>query len=64
MTKYRKLLLDHALSMDNVCNHRLFSIPFKVKMAEEQEYLWEKLCNDDVNRSLIDHRQEPIKMRE
>ena len=32
-------LLDHALSMDNVCNHRLFSIPSKVEMAEEQEYL-------------------------
>ena len=32
-------LLDHALSMDNVCNHRLFSFPAKVEMAEEQEYL-------------------------
>ena len=26
--------------MDNVCNRRLFSISFKVEMAEEQEYLW------------------------
>ena len=25
--------------MDSVCNHRLFSIPSKVEMAEEQEYL-------------------------
>ena len=25
--------------MDNVCNHCLFSIPSKVEMAEEQEYL-------------------------
>ena len=25
--------------MDNVCNRRLFSIPSKVEMAEEQEYL-------------------------
>ena len=31
-------LLDHALSMD-VCNCRLFFIPSKVEMAEEQEYL-------------------------
>ena len=35
----RKFLLDHALSMDNVCNRCLFSIPSKVEMAEEQEYL-------------------------
>ena len=34
-----KFLLDHALSMDNVCNRRLFSFPAKVEMAEEQEYL-------------------------
>ena len=27
--------------MDNVCNRRLFSIPSKVEMAEEQEYLWD-----------------------
>ena len=27
--------------MDNVCNRRLFSIPCKVEMAEEQEYLVE-----------------------
>ena len=33
----RKFLLDHALSMDNVCNRCLFSIPSKVEMAEEQE---------------------------
>ena len=25
--------------MDNVCNRCLFSIPSKVEMAEEQEYL-------------------------
>ena len=31
--------LDHALSMDNVCNRRLFYFPSKVEMAEEQEYL-------------------------
>ena len=37
--KYRKVLLDHPLSMDNVCNRCLFSIPSKVEMAEEQEYL-------------------------
>ena len=37
--KELKFLLDHALSMDNVCNRRLFSIPSKVEMAEEQEYL-------------------------
>ena len=30
---------DSMLSMDNVCNRRLFSIPSKVEMAEEQEYL-------------------------
>ena len=29
--------------MDNVCNRCLFSIPSKVEMAEEQEYL---RCND------------------
>ena len=34
-----KFLLDHALSMDYVCNRCLFSIPSKVEMAEEQEYL-------------------------
>ena len=34
----QKILLDHALSMDNVCNRCLFSIPSKVEMAEEQEY--------------------------
>ena len=33
-----KFLLDHALSMDNVCNRCLFSIPSTVEMAEEQEY--------------------------
>ena len=26
--------------MDNVCNRFLFSIPSKVEMAEEQEYLY------------------------
>jgi len=26
--------------MDNACNHRLFPIPSKVEMAEEQEYFW------------------------
>ena len=25
--------------MDNVCNRRLFSIPSKVEMAKEQEYI-------------------------
>ena len=25
--------------MDNVCNRRLFSVPSKVEMAEEHEYL-------------------------
>ena len=39
-SKTGKFLLDHALSMDNVCNRCLFSIPSKVEMAEEQEYLW------------------------
>ena len=39
------VLLDHALSMDNVCNRRLFSFPAKVEMAEEQEYLWCYLCS-------------------
>ena len=33
-------------------------------MLLENLWLWEKLCNDDINRAsfLIDHRQEPIKM--
>ena len=35
--KTQKFLLDHALSMDNVSNRCLFSIPSKVEMAEEQE---------------------------
>ena len=35
----RKFLLDYALSMDNVCNRRLFSFPSNVEMVEEQEYL-------------------------
>ena len=34
----QKILLDHALPMDNVCNQRLFSILSKVEVAEEQEY--------------------------
>ena len=38
-SKPESFLLDHALSMDNVCNRRLFSFPTKVEMAEEQEYL-------------------------
>ena len=29
--------------MDNVCNRCLFSIPSKVEMAQEQEYLEENL---------------------
>ena len=29
--------LTFCLSMDNVCNRRLFSIPSKVEMAEEQK---------------------------
>ena len=31
--------------MDNVCNRCLFSIPSKVEMAEEQEYLRWKICH-------------------
>ena len=38
-SKTGNFLLDHVLSMDNVCNRCLFSIPSKVEMAEEQEYL-------------------------
>ena len=38
-SKTENFFLDHALSMDNVCNRCLFSIPSKVEMAEEQEYL-------------------------
>ena len=38
-SKTGNFFLDHALSMDNVCNRCLFSIPSKVEMAEEQEYL-------------------------
>ena len=30
--------LDHALSMDNVCNRHLFSIPSRVERAEEQQH--------------------------
>ena len=37
------LFLDRALSMDNVCNHRLFSFPSEVEMAKEQEYLLEHM---------------------
>ena len=29
--------------MDNVCNRRLFSIPSKFEMAEEQEFLWKHI---------------------
>ena len=29
----QKSLLDHALSMDNVCKRRLFSIPSQVRFA-------------------------------
>ena len=32
--------------MDNVCNRRLFSIPSKVEMAEEQEYLCSQHTGD------------------
>ena len=35
----KKKLLDHALSVDNVCKCCLFSLLCKVEMAEEQEYL-------------------------
>ena len=37
--------------MDNVCNRRLFSIPSKVEMAEEQEYL-------GLSSTLIRHENE------
>ena len=30
-------LFDYALSMDNACNRRLFSFPYKAEMAKEQE---------------------------
>jgi len=30
--------------MDSVCSRRLFSIPSKVEMAEEQEYLKSQVC--------------------
>ena len=53
--KELKFLLDHALSMDNVCNRRLFSIPSKVEMAEEQGYL-ETSCNDVVLCCAIDDK--------
>ena len=32
-------ILDHALSICNVCNRCLLSFPFEIEMAEEQEYL-------------------------
>ena len=32
-------LLDHSLSICNVCNCCLLSFPFEIEMAEEQEYL-------------------------
>ena len=35
----QNFLLDHALSIDIVCNRRLFSMSSKVEMAEEQEHL-------------------------
>ena len=37
--------------MDNVCNRCLFSIPSKVEMAEEQEYLrsQKNFCENSVN---------------
>ena len=45
----RKFLLHHALAMDNVCNSRLFSIPSKVEMAEQQEYLCSQLsCSQEL----------------
>ena len=33
-----KILLDHTLSIDDVCNRRLLSFPSKVDMVEGQEY--------------------------
>ena len=36
------------LSMDNVCNRCLFSIPSKVEMAEEQEYLRYDVITDQI----------------
>ena len=33
------IALDHALSICNACNRCLFSFPFEIEMAEEQEYL-------------------------
>ena len=50
--------------MDNVCNRCLFSIPSKVEMAEEQEYLrslfrvWEIL--HFVSRSSTSALRQPI----
>ena len=36
--------------MDNVCDRSLISIPSKVEMAEEQEYLWSnKYVQIDIN---------------
>ena len=44
--------------MDNVCNRCLFSIPSKVEMAEEQEYLrWDyKVATIDPH-CLISNRE-------
>ena len=39
----------------DVCNRRLFSIPSKVEMAEEQEYLYTS-CNDVVLCCTIDDK--------
>ena len=38
-SKPENILLDHALSMDSVCNRRLSSFPSKVEMAKGQEYI-------------------------
>ena len=43
--------------MDNVCNRCLFSIPSKVEMAEEQEYL---RCKDKLYTNI----PEPVSMFE
>ena len=35
--------------MENVCNRRLFSIPSKVEMAEEQEYLFSSVQQTQIS---------------
>ena len=40
---------QQPLSMDNVCNRRLFPFPSKVEMAEEQEYLNKQMLQREIN---------------